>query len=89
MTMHSAKGLTAEAVIVAACEDELIPGAGLTQREFDDQRRLLYVSLTRAQHHLFVTFAARRVGQQSHRLQVPPQRTLTQFLRDYVHVEIV
>jgi superfamily I DNA/RNA helicase len=27
MSMHSAKGLTSDAVIVAACEDELIPGS--------------------------------------------------------------
>jgi hypothetical protein len=45
MTMHSAKGLTAEAVIVAACDDQLIPGVPADQRELDDLRRLLYVSL--------------------------------------------
>ena len=84
MTMHSAKGLTADAVIVAACEDELIPGSIGDRRELDDQRRLLYVSLTRARHFLFVTYARRRPGRQSHLLQVPEARTYTRFLRDYL-----
>jgi superfamily I DNA/RNA helicase len=84
MTMHSAKGLTADAVIVAACEHELIPGETRDRRELDDQRRLLYVSLTRARHYLFVTYARRRPGRQSHLLQVPVGRTYTAFLRDYL-----
>ena len=84
MSMHSAKGLTAEAVIVAACEDELIPGDLQDRRELDDQRRLLYVSLTRARHYLYITYATRRPGRQSHILGLPVRRTLTQFLRDYV-----
>jgi DNA helicase-2/ATP-dependent DNA helicase PcrA len=84
MTMHSAKGLTADAVIVAACEDELIPGQAADRRELDDQRRLLYVSLTRARHFVFVTYARRRPGRPSHLLQVPVARTYTSFLRDYL-----
>jgi DNA helicase-2/ATP-dependent DNA helicase PcrA len=84
MTMHSAKGLTAAAVIVASCEDELIPGLANDRRELDDQRRLLYVSLTRAEHFLYITYAARRSGRQSQILQVSEQRSLTQFLRDFV-----
>jgi superfamily I DNA/RNA helicase len=84
MTMHSAKGLTSDAVIVAACEDELIPGQTVNRRELDDQRRLLYVSLTRARHFLFVTYARRRPGRQSHLLQAPVGRTYTTFLRDYL-----
>jgi DNA helicase II / ATP-dependent DNA helicase PcrA len=89
MSMHAAKGLTADAVIIAACEDELIPGADLDRRELDDQRRLLYVSLSRARRYLMITFAAYRPGQQSHRLQVPPRRTFTRFLRDYIDPQLV
>lgn len=89
MSMHAAKGLTATAVIVAACEDELIPGADNARRAVDDQRRLLYVSLTRARKYLFVTYAAYRPGQQSHRLQVPPARTYTRFLRDFLSPQLV
>lgn len=84
MTMHSAKGLTADAVIVAACEDELIPGVTEDRRELDDQRRLLYVSLTRARHYLLVTYARRRPGRQTHLVNAPVDRTYTSFLRDYL-----
>lgn len=84
MSMHSAKGLSSDAVIVAACEEELIPGETRDRRELDDQRRLLYVSLTRARHFLFVTYARRRPGRQSHLVQVPVGRTYATFLRDYL-----
>ena len=84
MTMHSAKGLTADAVIVTACEQELIPGDTNDRRDLDDQRRLLYVSLTRARHFLFVTCARRRPGRQSYLLQVAVERTYTGFLQDYL-----
>jgi DNA helicase-2/ATP-dependent DNA helicase PcrA len=87
MTMHSAKGLTADAVIVAGCDDELIPGNTSNRRELDDQRRLLYVSLTRARHFLYITYATLRMGRQSHMLGVSERRHLTQFLRDYVTPE--
>jgi len=88
MTMHTAKGLTADAVIVAACENELVPGWPDDQRSYDDERRLLYVSLTRARNFLYLTFARSRTGQQSHRLKSPvprlTKRTFTEFLKDYI-----
>ena len=87
MSMHTAKGLTAEAVIVASCDDQLIPGQTESKRETDDQRRLLYVSLTRAKHFLFVTYARLRRGRQSHGLGVSEKRTYTRFLRDYLPPE--
>ncbi len=61
MTAHKAKGLDACVVIVAAAEEELFPGRG----HVDEERRLFYVSLTRAKHALFVTFARRRTGPQA------------------------
>jgi DNA helicase-2/ATP-dependent DNA helicase PcrA len=85
MTMHSAKGLTADAVIVPACEDELIPGAAEERRALDDERRLLYVSLTRAKHYMVVTYAGERRGRQSTILSAPIDRTLSRFLRDFIN----
>lgn len=81
MTMHQAKGLTADAVIVAAAEDEYIPGRAIGEA-IDDERRLLYVSLTRARKYLYVTFCQRRIGQQRHtgRAAGRMQRTFTRFL---------
>lgn len=83
MTMHQAKGLTSPVVIIAAAEDEYIPGDA-TEAELDDARRLLYVSLTRAKHQLYITYCNCRTGQQRYTGRNPrsPKRTLTQFLRD-------
>jgi len=83
LTMHRAKGLTAEAVIVAACEDQYIPGRAQGSA-VDDERRLLYVSLTRAKHHLFVTYCDKRTGPQRYtgRDSGRVDRSLTQFLID-------
>ncbi len=61
MTAHKAKGLDACVVIIAAAEEELFPGRGHP----DEERRLLYVSLTRAKHALFITLATSRFGQQA------------------------
>jgi DNA helicase-2/ATP-dependent DNA helicase PcrA len=81
MTMHQAKGLSAGAVILAAAEDEYLPGRAVGE-EIDDERRLLYVSLTRARKYLYVTFCNKRTGSQRHsgRNSGKSQRTFTGFL---------
>lgn len=86
LTMHRAKGLTAEAVIVAAAEDQYIPGRAQGDA-IDDERRLLYVSLTRAKHYIFVTYCDRRTGPQRHtgRDSGRVARSLSQFLVDCPH----
>jgi len=89
LTMHRAKGLTAEAVIVAACEDQYIPGR-VQGCAVDDERRLLYVSLTRAKHHLFVTYCDRRTKTQRYtgRDGGRVARSLTRFLIDCPHTPV-
>ena len=86
LTMHRAKGLTAEAVIIVAAEDEYIPGRALGEA-IDDERRLLYVSLTRAKHYLFVTYCDKRTGPQQHTGSSSGKatRSLSQFLIDSPH----
>lgn len=83
MTMHKAKGLTADVVFIVAAEDEYIPGRQ-TGEGVDDERRLLYVSLTRAKHLLFISYCHRRTSQQRHTGRDSGQlrRDLTRFLRD-------
>lgn len=63
-TMHLAKGLEFRAVIVMACDDEVIPlqeriaaiGDEADLKEvYDTERHLLYVACTRAREHLMVT----------------------------------
>ncbi|MBT9174997.1 MAG: ATP-dependent DNA helicase UvrD1 [candidate division WS2 bacterium] len=86
MTMHQAKGLSADAVIVAAAEDEYIPGKAIGE-ERDDERRLLFVSLTRARKYLYVTSCQWRTGQQRYtgRTAGKLQRTFTEFLSGGPH----
>lgn len=81
MTMHQAKGLDADVVFVATAEDEYIPGRA-TGEAIDDERRLLYVSLTRARSFLYITYCTRRTGTQRHSGRTSGQtaRHLTQFL---------
>lgn len=84
LTMHQAKGLTAETVVVAGAEDERLPGRAVDEGGMGDERRLLYVSLTRAKHRLFITYCNDRIGAQrrSGRVTHTTTRTLTRFLRD-------
>lgn len=76
MTVHKAKGLDACVVILAAAEEELFPGRG----QIDEERRLLYVSLTRAKHALFITHSRRRYGQQAHAGTGDPDHRRIRFL---------
>jgi len=59
MTMGGSKGLTAEAVIIAGCEDGVVPRPG---SDLSEERRILYVGMTRARRHLLCTWAERRQG---------------------------
>ncbi|NLF61083.1 MAG: UvrD-helicase domain-containing protein [Lentisphaerae bacterium] len=60
MTCHAAKGLEFPVVFVAAAEDRFFPFLeGKTQNP-DEERRLLYVAMTRAERVLYLTSAARR-----------------------------
>jgi DNA helicase-2/ATP-dependent DNA helicase PcrA len=88
LTMHRAKGLSARAVIVIAAEEQLIPGDSVGD-DFDDARRLLYVSLTRAKEYLWVSYCNRRTGRQRHSGSNPgvARRTLSPFLRGSLPVE--
>jgi len=83
LTMHQAKGLTFDVCFIVGAEDEFIPGRNAGEKE-GDERRLLYVSMTRARHKLFITYCNKRTGQQRHSGSNSgvEKRTLTRFLRD-------
>lgn len=60
-TFRKAKGLTAEAVVMTDLDDDVIPGD--TQGDdLAEQRRLLYVTMTRARRALYLTHPATRFG---------------------------
>lgn len=83
LTMHKAKGLSADVVFIVGAEDEFVPGRNEGARE-DDERRLLFVSMSRARHRLFITYCRERTKHQSFlgRESGTSERTLTRFLRD-------
>jgi DNA helicase II / ATP-dependent DNA helicase PcrA len=65
LTMHAAKGLEFEVVFLAGCEKGLLPlwlpGRGpMTDADLAEERRLLFVGITRARARLFLTCASRR-----------------------------
>ncbi len=61
ITMHSSKGLEYKNVFAVGLEDDIIPGThSSSQKEFEEERRLLYVCLTRAMEHLFVSCSSSR-----------------------------
>ena len=61
LTMHASKGLEFECVFIPGCEEGLIPYA-LFDRDSDraEERRLLYVAMTRSKIHLVLTHADKR-----------------------------
>jgi DNA helicase-2/ATP-dependent DNA helicase PcrA len=62
MTMHSAKGLEFPVVVIAGLEEGLFPHSRSAddEAELEEERRLCYVAITRAQRRLVMTSAARR-----------------------------
>jgi DNA helicase-2/ATP-dependent DNA helicase PcrA len=62
LTLHASKGLEFPLVIVTGCEDGLLPLRlpGLASADLEEERRLLYVGMTRAKKRLVLTSARRR-----------------------------
>jgi DNA helicase-2/ATP-dependent DNA helicase PcrA len=81
MSMTRSKGLTVEAVIVVACEEDIIPRLDAPSAE---ERRLLYVAMTRARRFLYCTWAKRRTGPTARagRPRVQERRTVSSLLRN-------
>ena len=62
MTIHSAKGLEFKNVFVVGLEENLFPSpmASGSYRQLEEERRLFYVAITRAEEHCFLSFAKSR-----------------------------
>ncbi len=63
MTIHAAKGLEFSTVFVVGLEEGLFPNQMSmgNRRELEEERRLLYVAITRAKQHVFITYAKSRL----------------------------
>lgn len=79
MTIHSAKGLEFPVVYVAGMEENIFPSPMCTesQRLLEEERRLLYVAITRAEKHCTLTYARSRYRYGQMEFDTP-----SRFLRD-------
>lgn len=64
-TVHAAKGLEFDTVFVIGCEEQLFPHWRSMDRaeDLEEERRLMYVAVTRAERRLYITSALLRKGQ--------------------------
>lgn len=80
MTLHSAKGLEFDSVFVSGLEEGMLPfirAQEYASRDLEEERRLLYVGMTRARKNLFLTWCAQRPRPGSYPLG--PSRFLTEI----------
>jgi DNA helicase-2/ATP-dependent DNA helicase PcrA len=86
MTLHTAKGLEFPVVFLTGLEDGVFPHMRALgdPRELEEERRLAYVGITRAQQRLFLSRATVRTswGQPAYN---PPSRFLDELPADTVH----
>jgi len=82
MTVHTAKGLEFPVVFVAGLEEGIFPHAGALrdERGIEEERRLCYVAMTRAQDRLFLSWARER-----HRFGSRSYGTPSRFLSEIPH----
>lgn len=80
MTVHSAKGLEFPTVFIVGLEENIFPSQLSLDnpRELEEERRLLYVAITRAQRHCIITYALTRF-RYGHMESGRPSRFLKEF----------
>lgn len=80
-TIHSAKGLEYETVFIAGCIEGFIPyEKSKTDAEIEEERRLLYVGVTRAKKNLFISVVETKNDE-----EVKPSRFLGSFKNSKEH----
>ena len=89
MTLHSAKGLEFKAVVVAGLEDGLLPhfNSQGAREDIEEERRLLYVGMTRAREKLYLSCCRRRriAGRYQDQMESPFLQELPDHLVDVHH----
>ena len=80
MTLHSAKGLEFPYVFLAGLEEGVFPHSRTfeSKSELEEERRLMYVGVTRAEEKLFITYAKRRLLWGDYKYN-PPSRFLEEI----------
>lgn len=78
-TVHSAKGLEFKCVFIVGLEDKYFPiiRADTDSSKIEEERRLMYVAITRAKERLFLTYASQRYMYGKYNISMP-----SRFLND-------
>lgn len=73
MTVHSAKGLEFPYVFISGLEENLFPSQSMTVsfNDLEEERRLFYVALTRAEEKVYLSYALSRMRNGKHETNVP------------------
>lgn len=88
MTIHAAKGLEFKTVFVVGVEENMFPSplSMNSQREIEEERRLFYVAITRAQRHCYISWAHQRWHYGKPDMQVRPSMFLKDIDENYLDV---
>lgn len=92
MTVHSSKGLEFPYVYIVGCEENLFPSGGIgvavTEDDIEEERRLFYVAVTRAQKTVKLSYANSRIKWGSH-VSNKPSRFLKEIDKEYIKNPLV
>ena len=84
MTLHNAKGLEFDNVFISGMEEDLFPSMRSTDDgEIEEERRLMYVGITRARKKLFLTRAEQRLLYGATRYKLP-SRFISELPEEYI-----
>lgn len=89
MTLHSAKGLEFAYVFLAGMEEGIFPHSRtlMSETELEEERRLCYVGITRAQRKLYLTNARMRTIY-GNSVMYPPSRFLSEVPRELIEAHV-
>ena len=86
ITMHNTKGLEFDRVIITGMEEGLFPGrANESDEDIEEERRIFYVSITRAREELYLTCCRQRAiwGRTSYQM---PSRFLSELPKEHITI---
>ena len=78
-TIHAVKGLEFKVVFVVGCEEGIFPGARAlgSNADLEEERRLMYVAVTRAEERIYLTYCSKRYIYGQTRFEMP-----SRFIRE-------
>ncbi len=87
MTFHSAKGLEFTLCFLVGLEDQIMPHEkSIAERGLEEERRLMYVAMTRAKKHLIISMARHRL-RHGKQVAMTPSRFLFEIPQNLVQVK--